>query len=529
MARYILFTIIFVVYFSSSVGLMNSMDTPQFFTTEALLKNKNIDMRAFENDPHFFIWPDYFIKSAEMLNQRGYLLSIIGMPIHIISGPFSKYVNISNFSIDNSTNLKYELLISSLFTIFSVLGLIFTYFLIGKITKNSFISILITVVLAFGTYTWKYSSTYARQGLLVFMISIFLWVLYDIIFDKRSAIKLVILWLVWSISFGVDLGLFLALTVILIQLLLLLLITKKPLKRKEAICTVAISFFVIGLNIFFNFKYYNTFTFLQYDKNIVVRESFRNMETTDKINRMLTSTPIFPTLINVLFSYKQLPTNQFIYFNTVPQEIKKYLSFDYAKKYPFYGIFTISPLFIVSIFSFLIKKNKKLDIFLLLSLELFILGILSNLKTIAFWGGNQYDVRYFYPYVLVLAPLTAVVLQYIFIKMTGILKWLAIMSVSILSIFSLFMGWLGVINMYMPSLNGERRIWMDLNILKDKFFLHTSFEYLNATFMNRDNAWIAMSICFFIYFIYLIISLFMNFFKRNDQYFSSSTFQVKEK
>jgi len=82
---FVLFTFIFTVYFSSSVGLMNSMDTPQFFTTEALIQNHNIDISVFRYDPHYFVWPDVYNYKNQTLGLRGYLTSVLYLPLHIIS------------------------------------------------------------------------------------------------------------------------------------------------------------------------------------------------------------------------------------------------------------------------------------------------------------------------------------------------------------------------------------------------------------------------------------------------------------
>jgi len=64
------------------------------------------------------------------------------------------------------------------------------------------------------------------------------------------------------------------------------------------------------------------------------------------------------------------------------------------------------------------------------------------------------------------------------------------------------MGWLGVISMYLPSLTGERRIWMDIYDFPTKLTQHSFNEYLNATFMNRENAWIAVALSIIGYVIF---------------------------
>ena len=69
---------------------------------------------------------------------------------------------------------------------------------------------------------------------------------------------------------------------------------------------------------------------------------------------------------------------------------------------------------------------------------------------------------------------------------------LTIFSATIL--ISLLMGWLGVINMYRPALTGERRIWLEIHNLFVDFSKYSYADYIDATFMNRYNAWIGISL-----------------------------------
>jgi hypothetical protein len=112
-----------------------------------------------------------------------------------------------------------------------------------------------------------------------------------------------------------------------------------------------------------------------------------------------------------------------------------------------------------------------------------------NSKVLIFWGGNQYDIRYFYPYSIPLAFLAAVgVNSLITLKK---LRFLSVLFYIVLGLFSIFMGWLGVLNMYKPSLSGERKIWVEAktaNILNS----YSLSELINHTFPNLINLPIAL-------------------------------------
>ncbi len=83
------------------------------------------------------------------------------------------------------------------------------------------------------------------------------------------------------------------------------------------------------------------------------------------------------------------------------------------------------------------------------------------------------------------------------------IKYIIYIFFTISFIFSLIMGWLGVINMYKPALTGERRIWMDVYDLPKDFSKHSFKEYLDATFLNRKNFWIPIMFSLIFLLIYL--------------------------
>ena len=78
------------------------------------------------------------------------------------------------------------------------------------------------------------------------------------------------------------------------------------------------------------------------------------------------------------------------------------------------------------------------------------------------------------------------------------------------------MGWLGVINMYKPALTGERRIWMEIYDLKTQFFNHSFKDYLDATFMNRENFWIPIALSIMFFLIYQLVIFLIRRIKRRD-------------
>jgi len=499
---FVLFTFIFTVYFSSSVGLMNSMDTPQFFTTEALIQNHNIDISVFRYDPHYFVWPDVYNYKNQTLGLRGYLTSILYLPLHIISNKIQFLFSDGNFPINvtNSPNFLYELSITSLSTIFSVIGLIFIFFTGLRLTNNRFISSIVTLLLSFGTYTWKYSSTYSRHGITVALIGLSLYSICMIYKKKgNNWLWLYVYYVIWSISFGIDFILFFALSIYLFLLIINqsyhYFIYQKKSKYSYIFKGLIIGLIIILANIIINIKFYGTLMYGQFDK----WNYLKNVIDVPLL-RILSSTPIYPTILTVLFNAGKIPESAFSAFEKLPIKISELLSVKYAKQYNFFGILTISPFLLFGILLSIkqIIKNFRIILFVII---VFSIGIIINTMVLYFWSGTQYDIRYFYPYSLLLSvPLYFAIQNTNNIKLKKRIIYYIIFLVT--SLFSLIMGWLGVISMYLPSLTGERRIWMDIYDFPTKLTQHSFNEYLNATFMNRENAWIAVALSIIGYVIF---------------------------
>lgn len=521
--KFFIFILIFSVYFSSAVGLINSGDTPQYFTAEALLHNRNIDMGAFRDDPHFFVWPDYWQKGDQVLAIRGYFLSMIMIPIHVFSSWFQKFFNLDNFpKIIISQDFAYKLSITSLMTLFSVLGLFIIWKLINEIDnpsnrkrrKITQIILNITTIfgLAFGTYIWKYSSYYARHGFTVFLVGLLSYCSWMIL--KKNDLKLKIKWLLVfalgiSLSFGIDKILFITSGLSFLFLLVSAITRKKSLRsclkliKKNsqlkilASLTLVIFFINLGLNLY----WYNSFLFTKntHISHLLVQLDKDKLPVSDWI-----STPLFPTIFYVLFSRSELPEEVFVNYQKLPEAYAVYQSIDWAQRYIFYGLFTISPFLLWSLISLFLVKGKQLKM-VLLSYFQFLTAIILSTKTLSFWGGNQYDVRYFYPYMLFLSFPLAIYLK----KVANLSrKWHKILLILLFFItiaFSIMMGFLGLINMFKPALTGERRIYIDIYDINLLFKNYSLNDVLDAAFLNRQNWYLAIILSLGSMIIYYLI------------------------
>lgn len=492
-----LFIFISSVYFASSVGLMNSTDATQYFTSEALIQNHTIALDPFSRDPHYFVWPDIYTYKKQTLSVRGYFLNVITIPLHFISSAVKDLYNTVDFPdvVTRASNFRYELSVTSLFIFFSALGMLIFWKLNAEIIGNTVIASVVTLLTAFGTLVWKYSATYARHGFVVLLISLCSYFLWKWLCDKKRVIWMILFCLCWGVSFGIDTFLFIALTIYIVLYLAYLIWMGIILKQKKDLAPMKNIFIglIIGsiliiINMIGNLHWYGTIFFSQQLRlSILIDNGLKGDES-------MISTPVFPTIYSVLFGAGKIPPESFRNYNSFPEKIYYISGVNYAKKYNFFGLFTVSPFLLFGIFSYLklTKIEKDMVFFCLL---IFILGVIMHTKYLFFWGGNQYDIRFFYPYTLFPAIMVSKGLKNIWIKYSKknyINLILVLFAVS--ALFSVFMGWLGVINMFKPALTGERRIWADIYNAWYVLPKYSYKELLDATFLNRQNAWIGAGI-----------------------------------
>jgi hypothetical protein len=115
-----------------------------------------------------------------------------------------------------------------------------------------------------------------------------------------------------------------------------------------------------------------------------------------------TSAPLHIVLPAVLFNAGKLPSGAFTHFDTLPSAAAVFTSVQYAKINDFYGMFVLSPFLVLGFVFPLFRRDRRILFLNGISVFLFFLNMAGNAKFYAFWGGNQYDIRYFYPFCILL-------------------------------------------------------------------------------------------------------------------------------
>ena len=215
---YVLTTVIALIYCASAVGLINSSDTTQYFTAEALIHNQNVDMSVYQQAQHYFVYPDYFTRNGHILSVRGYVGSLISIPLHVAGWGLHYFVTAKGFSEKILTPFfTYELSIVMLYTFMTVFALVALYKTLLLVTKNQLISVLTTLATAFGTYLWKYSAFYTRQGYSVLILGLLMYCITRLSgkSEKKRAEISCVAGVLYGLSYGIDPILFIALSLYL--------------------------------------------------------------------------------------------------------------------------------------------------------------------------------------------------------------------------------------------------------------------------------------------------------------------------
>lgn len=252
---------------------------------------------------------------------------------------------------------------------------------------------------------------------------------------------------------------------------------------KVVLPAVIITIIIIASNLL----WYKQISSSLYKENIVIGEKFKG-----PVLKTWMSAPLIPNVWYLLFSYDQPKPSMFRHFDEIDDVVDQYVSLSYAQKYNFYGLLVISPFFLLSLIS--LVKYKKMHRATLCSWVIGAVGFIATAKYYAFWGGNLYDVRYFYPYMILLALPAAQGLMYL----KGFrIAWIFVAATTA---WSIYMGFLGAVNMYLPALTGERRIWLE------PFHEQSpDSNIVTALFLNRENADIA--VCMWIILMILVLFL----------------------
>lgn len=500
---YLIFIFFTCLYFSSTVGVMNSSDAPQYALTQALVEEKSIYIEHFSK----YVYPDYAFINNHMLSVRPIAESLFMIPFYLWGKRVEPLASFPYGDIKikgNTSDSKLEALTVLGNATFASLMLIVLYLFVLELSGSQISAVLTVITGGLGTLFWRYSSQFQRFPFVSFFLISAFYLFYKINFKKPKHLNLTFSFLGLTLGFA----LITDPTVILISATLLvsaILTIIKKIKAPKKIFLL-LTFFSIPLLIHmtYNLKAFNNPLTFGY-KYIAVKDYYRDFKN-------YYSTPLFPSFFVNLISKGPIPESAFgnLWQN---ETFKKNEGLIYATKLKYLGILSQTPALIFSILGivYLLWHIERIGIYLFL---LPLAYIIQMSKYIAFFGPNSFDTHYFLPAIpFLLLGFGIFYSRVACFKTKSIRLFLQIIIFSTILI-SIYNGWYANLTNYAPHLSGEHRF--DFGNIREPWYL--SWDIINYnlkililnTFPNYYN--LEVLFAFYILPISLIYFLYYHFY-----------------
>lgn len=504
---WILFIFFTTVYFSSTVGIMNSSDSPQYALTQSIIEEHSIKINNFNK----WVWPDFAVYEENQYSVRTLGESLAMIPFYILGKillPFANfpYKNPLHQGIIEESKLESLTVLTD--ATFGALLLILIFLFCLKLTKSIPASLLTVFTMGLGTLWWRYSSQIQRYPIAMFFYFLTFYVYYSSLNTKKTLtkIKIFTLGLMLGITLIIDLSL------LLITLFFLFVITLRILKIEFSFSKLTLLYISLILPLillaYYNYKAFNnplTSAYLYHGVKPYLRDK-----------NIIFANPVFPSILVNLFNTGPVPQNAFakrIWNNT---EIREKESIIWATRYPYKGIFTQSPALYFTILGLLIafKRNKLL---IILIFSMVILLIIQNSKLLYFFAPNSYDTHYFLPAIPLLIIGLSVWIKNIFQIKNFLAKNIFIFITGLSICISIYNGWYANLTNYAPHVTGEHRFSFEQ--LQQPFFTSQNIKnnlwllFIN-TFPNIYNIHLLFLFYFPLFFLIYLIVLKRNLFNK---------------
>lgn len=456
-----LFIFFTTIYFSTTVGTMNSVDAPQYALTRALVENKTTRIDEFAD----WSYPDYVVKGGHKYSAREPGQSFIAVPFYIIAQNIKSWARKhydGNFEgIKNESSV--EAITYGSFSIFAALAVIVLYKICLHLTHSKKASLFTAIIFGLGSLLWKYSAGFVRQPLLSLLYLTFVYLMIQK--DNKKTFRWILVGIFTGVMATVD---NLSFIPFLIVGLFSLLLTSSSFKEKAKITLIYSTSVFIALS---PLLVYNKITFGDYLKD------GRQYHISSIKDTFIADS--FKTLPILLFSSKPIPTPVFEYFPKLSQKIRN--DFEdgvWATRIKFLGIFSLSPILFFGLIGYLFLFKRNPFMFLLI-LVVFISYLIPVSKLPYFYNPTSYDTRYLLPVTALLFIPLSLWFDYIFKKKRFFEKVVFWVPTAIFVLISLYEGWYALITHFAPHVSGEHRF--SFSQLAYPFFAYGNF---------RNNAWL---------------------------------------
>lgn len=487
MRTLVIISMVIATYFFSGVGLTNSGDSPQYRLTQALVDRRSVCLLKEDK----YVYPDIGLVGGNcIVSGRGAGESIIAIPFYIFSKYTYKFVRLPyngfNPGVDQNSGIE-----ASTAMINALSGSL-CVFLVFKISVLLFYNKKASAIASFlfmvGTLNWKYSSIFYRHtiSLLFMLLSTYLLIKLIKYCSRRDMFSFVLFCLSVAINIFIEpTSLFFCLTVVFVYLVV------TTLHNKDIVNIFVKSLLLAFIIVFVNFPIF-AYNFYLFKNPFNYGWESQSVNTWLANKQQSFSTPFIPSLITNLFNPNiKISQNTFSQYLLDNEQIKIQQSYYYASRYNYKGVFAQSPFLLLVFISPLLLRNKK---YYFLLMFLAIVATLLSFKYLVFYSPNSYDTRFFLPIYAFFTILTVPTIS-VFINTKNISKKLFfVFLLLMLTLISVFNGWVSTVENYAPHVTGEKRT-IAVQLLQS----HNLLSVIIETFPNVYNYRI-----FFIYIYYLL-------------------------
>ncbi len=365
----VLYVVCSFLFFSSTVGVMNSLDAPEYALTQALVEKQSSNIDGFDR----YAWPDIAHFEGKTYSVREPGLSFLAMP------PYKLATLFSGDPVSHQT----EMLTYGFMGMILALGPLLAWMIGRELGYSRFASAYAGVLFGAGTLYWKYSASFVRQPFTALFFLLALLLLLKIRAHKNNTRTAVLLFITLGCALIVD-----NLSVFVVGLYT---ITFFSLVRRKFNPLI----FLAGIAPLVLFAGYN---FLSFGEVFTSPRLYAVLPAATHLKSIFIAELRWTIPLN-LFSYKPIPPEAFNFLKAYPQFMETYSMYKWASIWQYKGILVLTPPLVLGFFGWFVMKKRWFGGLLGLA---FLAYFIPASKFFVFFNPTAYDTRYVIPAVVFL-------------------------------------------------------------------------------------------------------------------------------
>src|SRR5919199_4051324 len=434
----LLFALVAVPYFSTAVGVMNSMDGPQYALTRAIVEKHTFSLNGYD-----WIYPDWALVDGKQYSQRSPGISLLAVPLYLYSHALTGHLSPPHL-VQNTRGITAESPLEAMtYGLVSLLGagaVALFYLIMRQHGARPIVGVVAALIFAFGTLFWTYAASFVREPAeILFLFGAYLSYLKLGAQPRRSLALILGTLTGWAPvcdNLAVVPG-----TLVLGAAIILLVRTERLALVPWAVGGLLVG--VLPLMIYnirvFHHPFVIQYMYAQWDLNRVSKMHF--------LADLRWSIPVN------LFTWGYIAPQALPYVATDPQ-FAVAMSATWALQTNYKGIFIQSPILFVAVGYALLQMRRSRTFLLPLTAAAVFFVLVA--RTSYFFHPNNFDTRYFLPATAFFFVPLGTALEGIQARRRPlrIALWL---GVAVLALLSILNGWEAVLLNYTPHQTGDER------------------------------------------------------------------------